>query len=71
MSTPPYRHLADVRTPGKITTEHGERRLERLEKTGKMVVAGSLCGLGNSAPNPVLSTIKYFREEYEEHVNDE
>ncbi len=37
---------------------------------GKMVVAGSLCGLGNSAPNPVLSTIKYFREEYEEHVND-
>lgn len=37
---------------------------------GKLIVAGSLCGLGNSAPNPVLSTIKYFREEYEEHVRD-
>ncbi|MEW6587134.1 MAG: CBS domain-containing protein, partial [Nitrospirota bacterium] len=31
---------------------------------------GSLCGLGQSAPNPVLTTIKYFREEYEEHIYD-
>jgi len=55
----------------KITTGNGEQGdIERLEKMGKMVVSGSLCGLGNSAPNPVLSTIKYFREEYEEHVND-
>jgi NADH-quinone oxidoreductase subunit F/NADP-reducing hydrogenase subunit HndC len=55
----------------KITTGRGEKGdIERLEKMGKMVVSGSLCGLGNSAPNPVLSTIKYFREEYEEHVND-
>jgi NADH:ubiquinone oxidoreductase subunit F (NADH-binding)/(2Fe-2S) ferredoxin len=54
----------------KITTGKGEPGdIERLEKMGKMVVAGSLCGLGNSAPNPVLSTIRYFREEYEEHVN--
>jgi NADH-quinone oxidoreductase subunit F/NADP-reducing hydrogenase subunit HndC len=44
--------------------------LERLEKIGRQVVKGSLCGLGNSAPNPVLSTLKYFREEYEEHVHD-
>jgi NADH-quinone oxidoreductase subunit F/NADP-reducing hydrogenase subunit HndC len=55
----------------KITSGQGEKGdIELLEKMGKMVVAGSLCGLGNSAPNPVLSTIKYFREEYEEHVND-
>jgi NADH-quinone oxidoreductase subunit F/NADP-reducing hydrogenase subunit HndC len=55
----------------KITSGRGEKDdIERLEEMGKLVVAGSLCGLGNSAPNPVLSTIKYFREEYEEHVND-
>ncbi len=55
----------------KITSGQGEKGdIELLEKMGKMVVAGSLCGLGNSAPSPVLSTIKYFREEYEEHVND-
>jgi NADH-quinone oxidoreductase subunit F/NADP-reducing hydrogenase subunit HndC len=55
----------------KITTGRGEQGdIERLEKMGQMVVAGSLCGLGNSAPNPVLSTLKYFREEYEEHVRD-
>jgi len=44
--------------------------IERLEKMGELIVSGSLCGLGNSAPNPVLSTIKYFREEYEEHIRD-
>jgi NADH-quinone oxidoreductase subunit F/NADP-reducing hydrogenase subunit HndC len=55
----------------KITSGQGEEGdIDRLEKLGKLVVAGSLCGLGNSAPNPVLSTIKYFREEYEEHVRD-
>jgi NADH:ubiquinone oxidoreductase subunit F (NADH-binding)/(2Fe-2S) ferredoxin len=55
----------------KITSGKGERGdIELLERMGKLIVAGSLCGLGNSAPNPVLSTIKYFREEYEEHVND-
>ena len=55
----------------KITTGGGEEGdIERLDKMGRLIVAGSLCGLGNSAPNPVLSTIKYFREEYEEHVRD-
>ena len=47
-----------------------EGDIERLEELGKKVVAGSLCGLGSSAPNPVLTTIKYFREEYEEHIRD-
>jgi NADH:ubiquinone oxidoreductase subunit F (NADH-binding) len=44
--------------------------IERLEQIGSMVKEGSLCGLGKTAPNPVLSTIKYFREEYEEHINN-
>jgi NADH-quinone oxidoreductase subunit F/NADP-reducing hydrogenase subunit HndC len=46
--------------------EHGD--IEKLSKLGKLIQKGSLCGLGQSAPNPVLSTIKYFREEYEEHI---
>lgn len=43
--------------------------IERLGSIGNMIKEGSLCGLGKTAPNPVLSTIKYFREEYEEHIN--
>lgn len=43
--------------------------LERLEQLAKDVCAGSLCGLGKTAPNPVLSTLKYFREEYEAHLD--
>jgi len=55
----------------KITSGNGEEGdIEKLESLGKSVIAGSLCGLGKSAPNPVLTTIKYFREEYEEHVKD-
>jgi len=55
----------------KITSgkgEHGD--IEKLEELGENIIAGALCGLGNSAPNPVLTTIKYFREEYEEHIYD-
>lgn len=55
----------------RITSGHGEQGdIERLEHLGKLVKMGSLCGLGQSAPNPVLTTIQYFRDEYEEHVND-
>ena len=39
--------------------------LERLETICQTVVATSLCGLGQSAPNPVLSTLRFFRDEYE------
>ncbi len=42
--------------------------IERLEELGKSIMRGSLCGLGQGAPNPVLSTIKYFRHEYEAHI---
>jgi NADH:ubiquinone oxidoreductase subunit F (NADH-binding)/Pyruvate/2-oxoacid:ferredoxin oxidoreductase delta subunit/stage V sporulation protein SpoVS len=42
----------------------------QLEKLGKVIKDTSLCGLGQTAPNPVLSTLTWFREEYEEHVFD-
>ncbi len=42
--------------------------LALLEEVGGAVQAGSLCGLGQTAPNPVLSTLRYFRDEYEAHV---
>jgi NADH-quinone oxidoreductase subunit F len=43
--------------------------IELLQKIGESVCETSLCGLGKSAPNPVLSTIKYFRDEYEAHIS--
>jgi NADH:ubiquinone oxidoreductase subunit F (NADH-binding)/(2Fe-2S) ferredoxin len=42
--------------------------LALLEEVGSAVKAGSLCGLGQTSPNPVLSTLRYFRDEYETHV---
>lgn len=44
--------------------------IELLEEIAIKVKEGSLCGLGQSAPNPVLTTIKYFRDEYEAHINE-
>jgi len=44
--------------------------IENLERLGTMIKKSALCGLGQSAPNPVLSTIKNFREEYEEHIHE-
>ena len=44
--------------------------LEKLEKLSKHVKRASLCGLGQSAPNPMLSTMQNFRDEYEAHIND-
>lgn len=43
--------------------------LELLENLAQSTKKGSLCGLGKTAPNPVLSTLKYFREEYIDHIN--
>ncbi|MBN2296397.1 MAG: 4Fe-4S binding protein, partial [Pirellulales bacterium] len=42
--------------------------LEKLENLARSITTGSVCGLGKTAPNPVLSTLKYFREEYEAHI---
>jgi len=47
-----------------------EGDVELLEKIATGVADGSLCALGGSAPNPVLSTIKYFREEYDAHIKN-
>jgi NADH-quinone oxidoreductase subunit F len=44
--------------------------LDLLETLAKAVQKGSLCGLGKTAPNPVLSTLKHFRHEYLAHVQD-
>jgi NADH-quinone oxidoreductase subunit F len=53
----------------RICSGHGRRGdLEALEQLCRDVSAGSLCGLGKTAPNPVLSTLRYFREEYEAHL---
>jgi len=53
----------------RITTGKGsEEDIALLEELGEAMRLGSLCGLGQTAPNPVLSTIKYFREEYEAHI---
>jgi NADH-quinone oxidoreductase subunit F len=54
-----------------ITRGYGqEGDIELLEEIGQSVKTGSLCGLGQTAPNPVLTTIRYFREEYEAHIRD-
>jgi ferredoxin len=45
-----------------------EETLPLLEELAHMVKMGSLCGLGKTAPNPVLSTLQYFRDEYIAHV---
>lgn len=53
----------------KITEGKGEAGdIEKLEELAKNIKASALCGLGQTAPNPVLSTLKYFRDEYEAHV---
>lgn len=54
-----------------ICEGHGrEGDVELLEELGDMVAKASLCGLGTSAPNPVITTINYFRHEYDAHIRD-
>jgi len=53
----------------RITSGKGrEGDIDLLEELGRYIRATSLCGLGMTAPNPVISTIKYFRNEYEAHI---
>ncbi len=55
----------------KITHGDGEPGdIELLEDLSKMIKSSALCGLGQTGPNPVLSTLKYFRNEYEAHINE-
>jgi NADH:ubiquinone oxidoreductase subunit F (NADH-binding)/(2Fe-2S) ferredoxin len=55
----------------KITSGNGTMEdIDRLEKLGNIIKLTSLCGLGQTAPNPVLSTLRYFRDEYIAHIKD-
>jgi len=59
-------NILDKITKGKGTMED----ITRLEELAKVVKSTSLCALGQTAPNPVLSTLKYFRDEYYEHIKE-
>jgi len=60
-----------VETLTRITQGAGEEGdIKKLEELAQTVKAGSLCGLGQTAPNPVLTTIRYFRDEYIAHIVD-
>lgn len=55
----------------RIASGQGEMEdIERLERLGRHIKESSHCGLGKTAPNPVLSTIRYFRNEYEAHIQN-
>ena len=55
----------------RITSGKGEEGdIEKLEELGQTIKDTALCGLGQTAPNPVLSTIRYFRDEYEAHIRE-
>ncbi|MDP6636190.1 MAG: NAD(P)H-dependent oxidoreductase subunit E [Phycisphaerae bacterium] len=61
------RRMLDILT--RLCEGHGRNGdLERLEELARSVKKSSLCGLGKTAPNPVLSTLEYFRQEYEAHL---
>ncbi len=59
-------HLLEKIVSGQATLED----IDLLEELAEVVQLGSLCGLGKTAPNPVLSTLKYFRDEYISHIVD-
>ena len=44
--------------------------LDKIEDLSQTILVGSLCGLGKSGPNPVLSTLRYFRDEYRAHIEE-
>jgi formate hydrogenlyase subunit 6/NADH:ubiquinone oxidoreductase subunit I len=55
----------------RITEGKGkEEDIELLEELSDTIVDASLCALGGTAPNPVLSTLRYFKDEYVEHIRD-
>ena len=60
-----------LETLERITEGEGrDGDIELLEELAANVKKASLCGLGQTAPNPVLTTIRYFRDEYEAHIHD-
>ncbi len=61
------RQMLDI-LEGLCSGEGKKGDLEKLEELAGLTKNGSVCGLGKSAPNPVLTTLRYFREEYEDHL---
>ncbi len=60
-----------LETLERITKGEGEDSdIDMLSDLAQKIIDGSLCGLGKSAPNPVLTTIRYFRDEYLKHTSD-
>ena len=60
-----------LRILDRITKGEGrEEDLQQLEELSRDIKKGSLCGLGKTAPNPVITSLRYFREEYEAHVRE-
>jgi NADH-quinone oxidoreductase subunit F len=54
----------------RLCSGRGKRKdLDKLEEIARVTKSRSLCGLGKTAPNPVLTTLEYFRDEYEAHLN--
>jgi ferredoxin len=53
-----------------VAGEGEEEDIDTLIQLGESIKVGALCGLGNSAPNPVLTTIKYFKDEYLAHIKE-
>lgn len=63
------RRMLEILT--RITKGEGEPEdIEKLGLLGEQIKDASLCGLGQTAPNPVLTTIRYYRDEYEAHIRD-
>lgn len=63
------KQLVDILT--RITEgKADDSDIKKLQDLAETIKKGSLCGLGQTAPNPVLTTLKYFREEYEAHIHD-
>jgi NADH:ubiquinone oxidoreductase subunit F (NADH-binding)/Pyruvate/2-oxoacid:ferredoxin oxidoreductase delta subunit len=63
------RQMAEILA--RITEGHAtDGDLDRLEKLAWTIKRGALCGLGQTAPNPVLTTLRYFRDEYEAHIRE-
>lgn len=62
------RQMLDILT-GIVEGRGKPGDIEQLERIAMTVKQGSLCGLGQTAPNPVLTTLRYFRDEYEAHIN--
>lgn len=67
----PYRQQTPLELLNKITEGRGtEKDLDTLATLGRVIKDTALCGLGQTSPNPVLSTLDNFRDEYLEHVRD-